>query len=98
LQTPCLSNFLVEVLDDWNSHRSRTGFDPVYADLISVSRMHGQNLIAEIVNKTHHSLEVPSLAAHALPYLAVIFEWPEGDQSIVGRTSAQDFGSGVSDM
>jgi hypothetical protein len=50
--------------------------------------MDGLDLIAEIVNDAHHSLEVPSFAAHALPYLAVVFEWSEGDQSIVRRTSA----------
>jgi hypothetical protein len=60
--------------------------------------MYGLDLIAEIVNEAHHSLEVPSFAAHALPYLAVVFEWSEGDQSIMGRTSTQYFGSGVSDM
>jgi hypothetical protein len=50
--------------------------------------MDGLDLVAEIVNEAHHSLEIPSFAAHALPYLAVVFEWSEGDQSIVRRTSA----------
>ena len=81
------NQLLVEVLDDWNFHSSGAGFNPVFADLIPVSRMHGLDLIAEIVNEAHHSLEVPSFAAHALPYLAVVFEWSEGDQSIVRRTS-----------
>jgi hypothetical protein len=57
--------------------------DPVFANLISVTRVNWLNLVAEVVDETHHGLEVPSFAAQALPYLAVILEWSERYESIV---------------
>jgi hypothetical protein len=57
--------------------------DPVFANLISVTRVNWLDLVAEVVDETHHGLEVPSFAAHALPYLAVILEWSERYESIV---------------
>ena len=56
------------------------------------------DLVAEVVDETHHGLEVPSFAAHALPYLAVILKWSKGYQSVVGRAASEDFRPGVSDM
>jgi hypothetical protein len=49
-----------------------------------VSVVNRLDLVAEIIDETHHGLEVPSLTAHALPYLTVILEWPERYQSVVG--------------
>jgi hypothetical protein len=51
--------------------------------LVAVAGVNRLDLIAEIVDETHQGLEVPSFAAHALPYLAVILEWSEGNQSVV---------------
>ncbi len=60
--------------------------------------VHRLDLIAEIVDQAGHGLEVPAFAAHALPYLAVVFEGSEGDEGVVGGTASEDFCSRVSDM
>jgi hypothetical protein len=98
LQTTCLTNLLVEVGYYGNVHSSRAGLDPVFADLVSVSRVHWLDLVAEIVDEAHHGLEVPSFASQTLPNLAVIFERSERDESVVRRATTEHFGARVSDV
>jgi len=49
-----------------------------------VAGVHWLDLVAEVVNQAHHGFEVPAFATHALPYLEIILEGPEGDQRVVG--------------
>ena len=72
--------------------------DPVFADLISVSLVYRLDLVAQIVNQTHHGLEVPPFAAHALPYLAIVLEGPERDQCVMGGAATEYFRAGMPDV
>lgn len=98
LQAACIADRFVEVWDDGDAHSGRTGLDPVFADLVAVSWVHGLDLVAQVVDEAHHGFEVPSCAAQTFPYLTIIFEGSEGDQGIVGGAASEDFGAGVSDV
>ena len=56
------------------------------------------DLVPQVVDQAHHGLEVPASAAHALPYLAVVFERSEGNQSVVGGAATEDLGARVSNV
>jgi hypothetical protein len=83
LKTARLSNLLVEVPNDGDIKCGGAGFDPVQANLVAMPRMDRLDLIAEIIYETHHGLEIPAFAAHALPYLAVILKGAKRDQGVM---------------
>ena len=60
--------------------------------------MHGLDLVTQVVDEAHHGLEIPPFAAHAFPYLTVVLKGSEGDECVVRRAAAEDFGAGVSDV
>lgn len=60
--------------------------------------VHGLDLVAEVVDEAGHGLEVPAVAAHAFPYLTVVFKGSEGDQGVVGGTATKDLCSRMSDV
>jgi hypothetical protein len=98
LQTARFADLFVEVFDDWDVKCSRAGFNPIFADLVAVTRVNWLDLVSEIIDESHHGLKIPAFASHAFPHLTVIFKWPEGNQGIVRGAASENFGSGVSDM
>jgi hypothetical protein len=53
---------MVEVMNNRYVHSGRGRFDPIFANLISVTVVYWLYRIAKIINQAHHSLEIPSFA------------------------------------
>ena len=77
LQSPSFFDLLVEIMDDWDVQSSRTGLDPVFTQLVAVTRMNRLYSVTEIIQDTRKGLERPAFAAKRFPNLAIVFEWSE---------------------
>jgi hypothetical protein len=94
-QLTLLADLVVEVVDDGNAHGLGAGLDPVLGQLVTVTRVDGVQLVAEVVNMAHHVLKVPALAALSNPSLHVMTEGTERDQGVVRRATTEDLGARV---
>lgn len=76
-ESTLLTDLVVEVMDDRNVHGGRASLNPILANLVSVTWVNWVDLVAEVVNETHHGLETPSFGSQTLPDLTIILEWTE---------------------
>ena len=85
------SDLVVKVLDDGDIKSFGAGFDPVFAELVPVSGVHGLDRVPKLVEKTGELLERPTFAASLLPTLAIILKWPKRNQRVVRGAASEHF-------
>jgi hypothetical protein len=76
-QLALFGDFVVEVVDDGNTHSLGASLDPVLRQLVTVTGMDGVQLVAQVINVAHNSLEVPTLAALSDPTIHIVAEGTE---------------------
>lgn len=97
-QLTLLRDLVVEVVDDRNAHGLGTSLDPILGQLVSVTRVDGVQLVAQVVDAAHDGFEVPTLATLGDPSVHIVTERSEGDEGVVRRATTEDLGSRVSDV
>lgn len=97
-EIPLCGDLPVEIVDYGNGEGRGAGFDPVFAELVAVTRMHWLHGVADGVEESVHGREGPAGAAEGLPDGGVVGEGAEGDEGVVGGAAAEDFGAGVADV
>lgn len=98
LERARVGDFLVEVGQHGNVHGVAAREHPVLAERIAVAGVDGLDGVAQLVHEAHEVLEFPSLCAERLPYLQVVLKGSEGDERVVRRAAAENFGARVSDV
>ncbi|KAI6759624.1 hypothetical protein HG530_010304 [Fusarium avenaceum] len=76
-QLALLGDFVVEVVDDGNAHGLRASLDPVLGQLVAMTAVDGVQLVAQVVDVAHNSLEIPTLAALSDPTIHIVAEGTE---------------------
>lgn len=98
LERARVGDFLVEIWQHRNVHGVAAGEHPVFAEGIAVASVNGLDGVTQLVHEAHKVLELPTLGAEGLPDLQVVLEWSEGNERVVRRAAAEDFGARVPDV
>lgn len=65
-------------MDYWDGKGRRAGFDPVFAELVAMARMHWLDGVADRIEESVEGGEGPAMAAEGFPDGGVVGEGPEG--------------------
>jgi len=76
-QFTLVTDVIVKVLDDGDVHSTGAGLNPVLAELVLVTGVHGLNGVTQTIDQTGEGLKIPTLATLGYPVAAVILERTE---------------------
>lgn len=97
-EVPVCGDLAVEVVDYGDGQGGGARFDPVFAELVAVAGMDWLHGVADVVEEAVEGSKGPAGAAEGLPDGGVVGEGSEGDEGVVGRAAAEDFGARVTDV
>ena len=97
-EVPVCGDLAVEVVDYRDGQGGGARFDPVFAELVAVTGMDWLHGVADVVKEAVEGFKGPAGAAERLPDGGVVGEGSEGDEGVVRRAAAEDFGTGVADV
>jgi hypothetical protein len=88
----------MEVVNDGSTRGDRRSLDPVLRELVSVLLGDRLDLALDPVGVCLERRVVPSVTAELDPFVEVLWQRTEGDESVVGRAAAENFCTRVSNI